>query len=191
MSWFAPELVVEVSMTGSLTRVSYQPSKGNTVASDKRFVQAEVADLSRRMGVLEEMIHGRAQHPPHPALLVSLYMDAARGPVFDDVSARHWERQVYLLDARTLLITARLTRDPLPWQPYLYLLDRYVEAGFSLEPVREHLLSVSQDLLNIQGFGKITPRDCMRNPLRIKVALAAISRRGDHAEGEAGTGQDP
>lgn len=143
------------------------------------------------MGVLEALILGREQECPPRDLLVSLYMDACRGPVFEPTDARHWGRQVYLLDARTLLVMARLTRDPLPWQPFLYLLDQYVANDFDLVAARDHLLSVAQDLLNLQGFSKIRPRDCMANPLRIKVALAAISRRGGHAEGEAGAGQDP
>ena len=124
------------------------------------------------------MLLGRQQVTPAAGVLIPLYIEACKGPQLDERVAGHWERQIFSLDSRTFLIMARLTRDPMPWQPFLYLLDVYVDKGYALEVVRSHLLSVAQDLLNLQGLELVKPRDVMRSPLLIKVRLAAISRRG-------------
>jgi hypothetical protein len=141
--------------------------------------RATLADLSRKMGIVETLLLGAAHQLPHPTHLTTLYFDACRQEAFDDeVTARHWERQIYVLDARALLLMARRLRDPTPWHPFLVLLDRFIENGIDLETCRQHLLSIAQDLLNLQGLRKIAPRDVAGNPLRIKTVLAAISRRG-------------
>jgi hypothetical protein len=140
--------------------------------------RATLADLSRKMGIVEMLLLGTAHKLPHPTHLTTLYFDACRQEKFDDpVLARHWERQIYILDARALLMMARRLRDPTPWHPFLVLLDRFIENGIDLETCRQHLLSIAQDLLNLQGLRKITPRDIAGNPLRVKAALAAISKR--------------
>jgi hypothetical protein len=146
--------------------------------------QAEVSDLSRRIAQLEAIFIGRAHQIPHPTHLVGLYWAACRNDNWENEGlVGHWERQLFVLDARALLIMARQVRDPTPWYPLLILLDRYIAAGFDLDVCRQHLLSIAQDLLNLQGLRKISPRDVMGNPLRIKTALAAISRRGGlHAQ---------
>lgn len=159
---------------------------------------AEVLDQSRRLQALEATILGiKAGLPPLPHL-VSLYWDACRLAVLDETSARHWERQLFQLDARTLLHLSRATRDPTPWHPFVIVLDRFIEEGYDLETCRQHMLRAAQDLLDLQGLRKIMPRDVMGNPLRIKTVLAAISRRGGlhghqalRPDREAGTRRDP
>lgn len=153
--------------------------KGNmTEAPDQYGLLAEVTDLSRRIAILEALYLGTTGGVPTQSALVGLYWDACKGPVFDKVTARHWERQFFTLDSRGLLILARAIRDPTPWHPFLLLLDRYIEEGFELETCRQHVLSVAQDLLNIQGMKKINPRHVLGNQLRVKAILSAISRRG-------------
>lgn len=133
------------------------------------------------------MCLGNFSEPIHVTHLVSLYWDACKAPSLDETTARHWERQLNRLDARTLLVMARTTSDPSPWHPLLLLLDRYIRNGFDLHDCREHILSVAQDLLNIQGLRKIKPRDMAGNPLRVKALLATISSRGDlHGTKESG-----
>lgn len=144
--------------------------------------QAELSDLSRRLNVIESLLFGAATQTPHPSLLVSLYWDACKGIVLDETNARHWERQLYRLDARALLLMARATRDPTCWHPFLVLLDRYINEGFDLETCRQHILGAAQDLLKLQGLRKIAPRDITGNPLRVKAILSAISRRGLHGQ---------
>ncbi len=147
--------------------------------SDPYAQQAEVADLSRRVAQLEALFFGASHQIPHANHLVSLYWDACRQDTFDsEVVARHWERQLFALDARGLLVMARLVRDPTPWHPLLILLDRFIAAEFDLETCRQHILTAAQDLLKLQSFSKVQPRDIRGNPLRIKTALATISRRG-------------
>lgn len=144
--------------------------------------RAELADLSRRLTIIESLLFGAATQVPHPSLLVSLYWDACKGITLDETNARHWERQLYRLDARALLLMARATRDPTCWHPFLVLLDRYISEGFDLEACRQHILGAAQDLLKLQGFCKIAPRDITGNPLRVKAILSAISRRGLHGQ---------
>ena len=139
-------------------------------------LQAEVADLRRRLALVETQWFGRTRNETPIGLLGSLYLDACKKVTLDEATARHWERQTYLLDVKTLLHMARLTRDPTPWKPLLGILDAYIAEGFELEVARDHLLEIAQQLLNLQGFRKIRPRDVMANPLRIKTALTAISR---------------
>lgn len=139
------------------------------------------------MALLEAMCLGNFTEPIHATHLVSLYWDACKAPSLDETTARHWERQLYRLDVRALLVMARTTSDPSPWHPLLLLLDRYIREGFDLHTCREHILSVAQDLLNIQGLRKIKPRDMAGNPLRVKALLATISSRGDlHGTKESG-----
>jgi len=149
--------------------------------------QAEIIDLSRRLAIVEALFLGTANRLSHSTLLVGLYWDACKDAECSETTARHWERQLFGLDARSLLVMARAIRDPMPWHPLLVLLDRYIDAGFDLEACRQHILSAAQDLLNLQGLRKISPRDVMGNPIRVKMALSAISRRGGLHASEAGS----
>lgn len=147
---------------------------------DRAQLQARVDDLELKVEALNAQILGRNQVMFHAHQLVSLYMDAAKGPAYDEVSARHWARQIFCLDTRQLLVTARLCRDPFPWQPFLRLLDLYMVEGFDIyvTEAQDHLLKVARALLDLQGLRKIQPRDVMGNPLRIKAAISAIRDRG-------------
>lgn len=140
---------------------------------DPVWLQARVTDLENKVRVLTKHLDVQIRMLS-PKALISLYMDANRGPIFDDSSARNWARLIICLDTRQLLLMARYTSDPFPWQPFLYLLDIYIKDGFGLEEARNHLLDAAQGLLNSQGLSKICPRDIMANPLRIKQAALAI-----------------
>jgi hypothetical protein len=147
---------------------------------DRALLQARVEDLERQVDALNAQIVGRTSGLFRPEQLVTLYMDAAKTPAYDEMSARHWARQIFCLDVRQFLFMARLCRDPFPWQPFLRLLDLYVVEGFDylVDDAHSHVLSVAQGLLNIQGLRKIGPRDVMGNPLRIKAAISTIRDRG-------------
>jgi len=142
--------------------------------------QAEIADLSRRLSVIESLFLGHESQPVSHRHLVSLYWDACTKLSIDETSARHWDRQLSRICVQGLLVLARAVRDPTPWHPLVVVADRFVEDGFDLESTRQQLLQAAQELLNLQGLRKIAPRDIMGNPLRVKAALSAISSRGLH-----------
>lgn len=128
---------------------------------DAMWLQTQVSDLERRLEMVERFTLGQSQKLPHQELLVSLYLDSLRGAELDKASSRHWERQIFVVDARQLLVIARILRDPFPWRPLLVVADLYVSNGFGLEAARDHLLGVAQELLRIQGLGRVHPRDVM------------------------------
>lgn len=146
--------------------------------TDPFALSAEISDQSRRLAALEATILGVKSGQPQVPHLVGLYWDACRLDRLDETLARHWERQLFTVDVRGLLLMARAVRDPTPWHPLIVVLDRFCENDYDLEACRQHMLGAAQDLLNLQGFRKISPRDISGNPLRIKTVLAAISRRG-------------
>jgi hypothetical protein len=130
------------------------------------------------MAILEGLYLGAVTEQAGPTHLVSLYWDACRAPALDETTVRHWERQLFRLDARSFLKMARATSDPAPWHPMLLLLNRYEKAGYNVRSCKDHILSVAQDLLNLQGLRKIRPQDMCGNQLRVKALLATISDRG-------------
>jgi hypothetical protein len=144
--------------------------------TDAAMLHATIGDLRRRIAAIEAVVLGRVQDDQRVHGLTSLYIDACKAPTLDAVTTRHWVRQVQALDVRQLLVLARFTRDPHPWKPFLALLDVLIEAGFDAAPARDWVLSLAQELLDIQGLGKISPRDVMGSPLRIRAAVEAIRR---------------
>jgi hypothetical protein len=144
---------------------------------DDRFAKdAEIADLSRRLRALEALLAAGHHDLMSPRHLVALYWDAAEAPELNEINARNWERLIYFLDARSLLSMARGCGDPMPWHPFMLLVDLFITEGFDLSECRAHLLSAAQDLLNLQGLRKLRPTDLSHTPLRIRTALAAIRR---------------
>ncbi len=133
--------------------------------TDVTWMHAQVADLEHRIVALESRISGSTRKPPHHELLVSLYLDALKGPRFEDDFVRHWERQTFALDVRQLLVLARSIRDPFPWRPFLRNADLYVAKGFDFSEARTYLLDLARDLLRIQGLSKLSPRDVMGHAL--------------------------
>jgi hypothetical protein len=141
-------------------------------------LQAVILDLQRRLGVLEETIHGQEQQDLPTDFLLGIYIDSQRPVTLSPETCRHWSRQALLLDAHQLLNMVRLTQDLHPWRPLLALLDQFAEADFAgAEVARAHLLDVAQDLLIAQGLELIQPRDVMGHQLPIRAAIAAISSR--------------
>lgn len=142
---------------------------------DSSDLQASLLDFERRIALLEEMIHGHEQKALPTEFLLGAYIDAQREQEMSLDLCRHWTRQIFLLDARQLLLLSRMSQDLHPWRPLLALLDRYAEAGHDVEAARTHLLSIAQDLLTVQGLDLIRPRDVMGHGLPMKAAIVAIS----------------
>jgi hypothetical protein len=142
-------------------------------------LQAAIYDFERRIQLLEDVVHG-VRHPELPVnLLLELYIDSMKQVDFAEESVRHWCRQVFLLDVRALLSMVRHTHDIHPWRGLLVLMDLYAAQGFEVaERARDHLLAISQELLNVQGLELLQPRDVMGHRLPIQTAISAISSRG-------------
>lgn len=131
-------------------------------------------DLERRVALLETMLHGHTLPTFTAPTLIRLYMDAHRPPAADLTAARAQVRQLYLLDARLLMILGRLVRDPFPFRPFLLLADRCVARGVEAAPTaREHVLIVAQGLLDAMGLEVLEPRDVMGD-LRLNEALQLL-----------------
>jgi hypothetical protein len=131
-------------------------------------------DLERRVAILETMLHGHTLPTFTAPTLIRLYMDAHRPPAADLYAARAQVRQLYLLDARLLMILGRLVKDPFPFRPFLLLADRCVARGLeSAMSARQHVLAVAQGLLNAMDLDLLEPRDVMGD-LRVNEALQLL-----------------
>lgn len=126
--------------------------------------------------MLEEMIHGREQAPLPQEFLAGAYMDSQKEPSLTPEICSHWTRQVFMLDVRQLLAMVRLTHDIHPWKPLLIILDKLCQAGLEAEKARLHLLSIAQQLLDVQGLELLRPRDVMGTPPPMQVVIYAIRR---------------
>lgn len=134
-------------------------------------------DLERRVALLETMLHGHTLPAFTEPLLIRMYLDAHKVPPRDPSTAAACARQLYLLDARLLLLLGRAVHDPFPWRPFLLLGDRCVRAEVpGAEDARRHLLEIAQGLLDLMGLELLEPRDVM-GKLRINEAVELLKRR--------------
>lgn len=134
--------------------------------------KAHLLDLERRTSLLEIRNYGHATPLCGEALLVHAYLDAHKAAQLrEPVACRAFVRSIYLLDVRALVRIGRAVRDNYPWRPFLAALDLYcrrqIEGG---EEAREHLLSISTELLQAMGLELLQPRDVMGS-LRLEDAL--------------------
>ncbi len=148
-----------------------------TFSSDPAYLQATIFDFQRRIGLLEEMIHGVEQQDLPTDFLLGLYMDSMCEITPTPEMGKHWVRQAYLLDTKQLLRLSRLSCDLHPWRGVLSILNRLLAAEFEpAEKAREHILSVAQDLLNLQGLELLRPQDVVGHQLPMRAAILAISK---------------
>jgi len=124
-------------------------------------LEARVADLERRF---QKIAPGAPDR--HPEFLLALYHSALRGPQNADAeTVGLWSVLVLALGVKDLLVMARGLNDPMPWRPFLRNLDIYIDEGIEVEPVREHILTLAEALLRIQGLDLLHPRDVMGHPM--------------------------
>lgn len=137
---------------------------------------AELRDLRHRVDLLESILHGQPRTDIRGTLLIRMYLEVHRIPgIAASPLAEAWTRQIYMLDARTLVALAREVNDPYPWRPFLALLDSCCARGVpGAADARSRLLLLAQDMLDLAGLGVLHPRDLM-GTLRITEALSAIS----------------
>jgi len=135
---------------------------------------AAIADLLRRVGLLEQNTYGHASPQVGEVALVRRYRDAHK--VLRDLkpdNAAAWVATTYLWDVRALVTLGRQVNDPYPFRPLLMLLDRCVLVGApGAAEARTHLEAVSQDLMNALGLELLTPRDVMG-----RLALQQVTAR--------------
>jgi hypothetical protein len=137
--------------------------------------KAAVLDLERRVALLEIRNYGHANPLCGEALLIRCYLDAHKaGALMDPVACRAWVRQIWMLDVRALVRIGRALGGTFPWRPFLVTLDLFVVRDVTgATEAREHLLTISQDLLNAVGLELIGPRDVM-GKLKLQESLAAV-----------------
>lgn len=137
---------------------------------------AELRDLRHRVGVLESILHGQPRVDLRGALLVRMYLEVHKIPgIAHSTLAEAWTRQIYLLDAMTLVTLGREVSDPHPWRPFLALLDACCARGVpGAGEARSRLLLLAQELLELAGMSVLHPRDVMGS-LRISEAVSTIS----------------
>ncbi len=139
--------------------------------------QASIFDLERRVRLLEKGLYGHAAPQCSIVLLTRCYLEAHRAiREIDQDSGAVWVAQTYLWDARALVQLGRKVNDPFPYRPFLAVVDICVTRGVpGAEEAREHLESVSQDVLTAQGLELVRPRDTMQR-LRLTEALQRLGR---------------
>ncbi len=126
---------------------------------------AMIFDLQRRVRDLEYHNGIVPMYSDSLPALVELYLDAMRTPTFDEITARHWSRQLSAITTKALLELARTTNDPFPWRPFLRVADLYSTADIPFDTALSHVLETAQQLLDIQGLSRLKPRDVMGHPL--------------------------
>ena len=137
--------------------------------------EGTILDLTRRVALLEQRLYGHTEPACGTSLLVRCYIEAHA--VSEHVSleaASAWVAQAYLWDVRTLVRLGRAVSDPYPFRPLLAALDACVTAQIAhATTARDHLESVSGDLLRAQGLELIEPRDLMHS-LALREALQQL-----------------
>lgn len=129
-------------------------------ATDIFALRASHEALSRRVALLEHRLLGSKKSHHSPMTLRVLYTDALCGRItLDDESMNLWVSAIARLDELELLELARDTLNPFPWSVFLRVVDWFLAHGFAMEDSAEHVLSVAQGLLTIQGLGKLHPAD--------------------------------